>query len=109
VRGPQIERSTFISQEWWKMAPIWTSEQDTQLIELHGRKLTLPFLVSWLGRPRGDIASRLAELGIAVRMGRSDGDYDEQHFSTVKGCPPGHLMSEAQIAALYHALHRNYG
>jgi hypothetical protein len=158
-----------------KLMAVWTAELDRHLLELHGRKLDLKFISSWLRRPRADIVSRLAELGVSTRrapsgataiprrpahrpsaqaapppadvphlpvhppvaerreptsddaapsrnpcldelasasrqaMDRSDDDDDADHVPAAPGCPPGHLMPEAHIRALYHALSRKYG
>ena len=114
----------------------WTQEEDTKLTELHGKRLGVRFISVWLRQPAAHVRSRLIELGLEKplsakasqtvartkkqvdalaaaatapepEINESD-DEDDGDLRASRGCPRGHLISEAQIAALYQSAGCDY-
>ncbi len=115
----------------------WTQEEDTKLTELHGKRLGVRFISVWLRQPAAQVRCRLIELGLekplstkasqtvartkkqvdalataaatAPEPAIDDGDdEDDGDLRASRGCPRGHLISEAQIAALYQSAGCDY-
>jgi hypothetical protein len=110
----------------------WTTETDARLTELHAKRVSPAFIASWMRWPAPSVRARLIELGLnkplspraaaitaAAAQPRSyaasqavealaealDEDAD---LKTSRGCPRGHLLSEAKIAALYRRVGCGY-
>jgi hypothetical protein len=113
----------------------WTPEKDAQLTEMHRKRLSVRFIADWMRWPASAVRLRLVELGLvkplssranpvvaraaqpaAPRMPRQIGapivdladDDDDEEMRVRPGCPRGHLVSEAKIAALYSAAGGTY-
>ncbi len=112
----------------------WTPALDAQLTELYTKRLGIRFIASWTRWPAPAIRLRVVELGLAKPMARRGSalatgaadasadslparaardlaaleDEDEGDLRSSRGCPRGHLISEAQIAALYREVGRDY-
>jgi hypothetical protein len=114
----------------------WTTERDTQLKELHAKRVSASFIASWMRWPPSAVRARMIELGMAKPQSPkataittaaassssaskspdalraaatlSDAFDDEEELKTVPGCPRGHLLSETRIAALYRAAGSTY-
>jgi len=116
----------------------WTQEDDTKLTELHSKRLGVRFISVWLRQPAAQVRSRLIELGlekplsakasqtVARARKQIDGlaatgtvaatepeiadsdDEDDGDLRASRGCPRGHLISEAQITALYQSAGCDY-
>jgi hypothetical protein len=116
----------------------WTPENDAQLTELFKKRLGIRFISSWARWPAPAIRIRLVELGLTSPLTRrgatlvarapqvvsetaplrqareladledSSDDEDEGDLRASRGCPRGHLVSEAKIAALYRTVGRDY-
>jgi hypothetical protein len=109
----------------------WTPGQDLQLTEMHRKRLSVRFIADWMHWPAPAVRVRLIELGLtqplsarassvvarattqpnALRQEQpsADADRDEDdELREVPGCPRGHLLPEAKIAALYSAVGQNY-
>jgi hypothetical protein len=105
----------------------WTQDDDTRLTELHSKRLGVRFISVWLRQPAASVRSRLIELGLEKPLSAKAShtvarakkqidalaaapqpeiedcdDEDDGDLRASRGCPRGHLISEAQIAALYH-------
>ena len=111
----------------------WTSEDDAKLVELHAKRLGVRFISVWLRQPATAVRARLIELGLekplsprasqviararrpaaltaeseekALDLSEEDDDGD---LRASRGCPRGHLVSEANIAALYRSAGCDY-
>jgi hypothetical protein len=114
----------------------WTPDKDARLTELFKKRLDMRFMSSWTHWPAPAIRARLLELGLTkphrvaalvarVPMARSeiaplgqtselaeleDVEDDEEmgDLRASRGCPRGHLVSEAKISALYRTVGRDY-
>lgn len=112
---------------------VWTAEEDAKLVELHAKRLGVRFISVWLRQPAAAIRARLVELGIEKPLSlranqvigrvkkaapvtmRSDeseaaelDDDEDGDLRASRGCPRGHLVSEAKIAALYRSAGADY-
>lgn len=113
---------------------VWTAEEDAKLIELHAKRLGVRFISVWLRQPAAAVRARLVELGIEkplslranqvigrVKKAASitmrseeaetaelDDDEEDGELRASRGCPRGHLLSEAKIAALYRSAGADY-
>ena|SRR5689334_20866083 len=113
---------------------VWTAEDDAKLIELHAKRLGVRFISVWLRQPAAAVRSRLVELGlekplsarasqvigrvkksvsVTLREEESDlaefdDDDEDGELRASRGCPRGHLLSEAKIAALYRSAGADY-
>jgi hypothetical protein len=112
----------------------WTPEKDAQLAEMHKKRLSVRFIADWMRWPAAAVRLRLVELGLvkplsskansvvaraakpaAVSVSSQDAvcllaidDDDEEDLRARPGCPRGHLLPEAKIAALYSASGGSY-
>jgi hypothetical protein len=114
----------------------WTPEQDAQLTEMHRKRLSVRFVADWMRWPAAAVRLRLIELGlvkpltargssVVVRTARpATGNGQPRHAATSQaadldddddddlraqpGCPRGHLIPEAKIAALYSGTGGDY-
>ena len=112
----------------------WTPEKDAQLAEMHKKRLSVRFIADWMRWPAAAVRLRLVELGLvkplssransvvaraakpaAVSLASQDAvcaieidDDDEEDMRARPGCPRGHLLPEAKIAALYSASGGSY-
>ena len=112
----------------------WTPEKDAQLTEMHKKRLSVRFIADWMRWPASSVRLRLVELGLVKplssranavvaraakpaascpsRQGEAPTleieDDDEEDLRGRPGCPRGHLVSEAKIAALYSAAGGSY-
>src|SRR5712664_501530 len=112
----------------------WTPEKDAQLIEMHRKRLSVRFVADWMRWPAAAVRLRLLELGltkplspratsVVARAAKPANDSAPQQHRTASpeaddldddddlrgrpGCPRGHLVPEAKIAALYNAVGGN--
>jgi hypothetical protein len=114
----------------------WTLEEDAKLSELHTKRLGVRFISVWLRQPAAAVRARLIELGLEKPLSakaeqviarvkkpvaeaaptetvaeppiNDSDDDDEGELRAVRGCPRGHLLSEAKIAALYRSAGCDY-
>ena len=114
----------------------WTPEQDAQLTEMHRKRLSVRFVADWMRWPAAAVRLRLIELGlvkpltaraasVVVRTAQQPGaadsqprraasptaeldDDEEDELRAQPGCPRGHLIPEAKIAALYSGTGSDY-
>jgi hypothetical protein len=114
----------------------WTPEQDAQLTEMHRKRLSVRFVADWMRWPAAAVRLRLIELGlvkpltarassVVVRTAQHPGaadsqprraanptaeldDDEEDELRAQPGCPRGHLIPEAKIAALYSGTGSDY-
>ena len=112
----------------------WTPEKDAQLAEMHKKRLSVRFIADWMRWPAAAVRLRLVELGLvkplssransvvaravkpaAVSVSSPDAvcvleidDDEEEDMRARPGCPRGHLLPEAKIAALYSASGGSY-
>jgi hypothetical protein len=113
----------------------WTPEKDAQLIEMHRKRLSVRFVADWMRWPASSVRLRLLELGltkpltsratsVVARAAKStssaaplphhaappagDDLDDDDDLRARPGCPRGHLVPEAKIAALYSSVGGNY-
>jgi hypothetical protein len=108
----------------------WTPAQDLQLTEMHRKRLSVRFIADWMRWPAPSVRARLIELGLTQPMSArgasivsraaqspathhaqlpvaEDRDEDDE-LRELPGCPRGHLLPEAKIAALYNAAGQDY-
>ncbi|HZS85196.1 MAG TPA: hypothetical protein VFA50_20140 [Stellaceae bacterium] len=111
----------------------WTQEDDAKLSELHAKRLGVRFISVWLRQPAAAVRTRLVELGLekplsakaskvmaraqkpaagATRVEEAENDDldddEDGDLRASRGCPRGHLLSEAKIAALYRSAGCDY-
>ena len=111
----------------------WTPEKDAQLAEMHKKRLSVRFIADWMRWPASAVRLRLIELGLVKPLSsRANSvvsraaqpaagafrqaaapvleleDDDEEDLRARPGCPRGHLLPEAKIAALYSACGGSY-
>ena len=103
----------------------WTVEADQKLTELHAKRVSPAFIASWMRWPAPAVRARLVDLGLVKPLSQraaatiaaatkprsqlaahavealADAIDEDQDLRTSPGCPRGHLVSEARIAALY--------
>jgi hypothetical protein len=103
----------------------WTAEADGRLRELHAKRVSLLFIANWMRWPAPEVRARLITLGLAKSLSSRSASYapvavtsgsltslqaaeicdeafdDEVGLKKLPDCPRGHLLSEANIAALY--------
>jgi hypothetical protein len=114
----------------------WTLDQDARLTELFKKRLDVRFMSSWTHWPAPAIRTRLVELGLTkphrvaalaapvpkvlaeaaplslapelADLENVEEDEDMGDLRASRGCPRGHLLSEAKISALYRTVGRDY-
>jgi hypothetical protein len=112
----------------------WTPEKDAQLTEMHRKRLSVRFIADWMRWPAASVRLRLIELGLVKPLSSRASsvvsrasqpsaagssrqatapvleleDDDEEDLRARPGCPRGHLLPEAKIAALYSASGGSY-
>lgn len=111
----------------------WTPDQDLQLTDMYRKRLSVRFIADWMRWPAAAVRARLIELGLtlplssratsvvsranqpagpaASRHSQADAAEDPDEDDELRaspGCPRGHLLPEAKIAALYSAVGQNY-
>jgi hypothetical protein len=114
----------------------WTPDKDARLTELFKKRLDMRFMSSWTHWPAPAIRARLLELGLtkphrvaaivahaakapsetaplvqACELADIEEVEDDEEMGDLRasrGCPRGHLISEAKISALYRTVGRDY-
>jgi hypothetical protein len=114
----------------------WTPEKDAQLTEMHRKRLSVRFVADWMRWPAASVRLRLVELGLTKPLSSraasvvtraakpahsaaplahhtapiavADDLDDDDDLRGRPGCPRGHLVPEAKIAALYNAAGGTY-
>ena len=110
----------------------WTTEMDARLRELHAKRVSPAFIASWMHWPAGSVRARLVELGLSKSLSArgaaitaaaakprshaassavetlAEAVDEDADLKTAPGCPRGHLVSEARIAALYQRVGCSY-
>jgi hypothetical protein len=108
----------------------WTQSQDLQLTEMHRKRLSVRFIADWMRWPAPAVRLRLVELGLTqplsargasvvsratqspmthhMQVPVSDDRDEDDELRELPGCPRGHLLPEAKIAALYSGTGQDY-
>jgi hypothetical protein len=108
----------------------WTPSQDLQLTEMHRKRLSVRFIADWMRWPAPAVRVRLVELGLTQplsargasvvsravqsspthhgQVSSNDERDEDDELRELPGCPRGHLLPEAKIAALYNAAGQDY-
>jgi hypothetical protein len=97
---------------------------------MHRKRLSVRFIADWMRWPAPAVRVRLVELGLTqplsargssvvsratqsttihhAQPATSDDHDEDDELRELPGCPRGHLLSEAKIAALYNAAGQDY-